>query len=212
MRSFKARLKVPAIAAPMFLVSGPDLVAETCKAGICGTFPALNQRTSEGFEEWLNEIEDRLGPDDAPYGVNLIVHQSNPRVMADLELCVKHKVPLIITSLGAVPDLVAAVHSYGGLVFHDVIQRRHAEKAVEAGVDGIIAVAAGAGGHAGTYSPFALVSRNSRVLRWRDHPFGQHEPWRAHSRRRSDGGRFRLFRQPFHRRRRKHGHRMAKRT
>lgn len=155
---FKARLSVPAIAAPMFLVSGPDLVVETCKAGICGTFPALNQRTSEGFEDWLNEIEDRLGPDDAPYGVNLIVHQSNPRVMADLELCVKHKVPLIITSLGAVPDLVAAVHSYGGLVFHDVIQRRHAEKAVEAGVDGIIAVAAGAGGHAGTYSPFALVS------------------------------------------------------
>jgi nitronate monooxygenase len=155
---FKARLKVPAIAAPMFLVSGPDLVVETCKAGICGTFPALNQRTSEGFEDWLKEIQDRLTEDDAPYGVNLIVHQSNPRVQADLELCVKHKVPLIITSLGAVPDLVKAVHSYGGLVFHDVIQRRHAEKAVEAGVDGIIAVAAGAGGHAGTYSPFALVS------------------------------------------------------
>ena len=149
---------MPAIVAPMFLISGPDLVVETCKAGLCGTFPALNQRTSEGFEEWLVEIKDRLGPDDAPYGVNLIVHQSNPRVQADLELCVKHEVPLIITSLGAVPDLVKAVHSYGGLVFHDVIQRRHAEKAAEAGVDGIIAVAAGAGGHAGTYSPFALVS------------------------------------------------------
>lgn len=155
---FKARLTIPAIAAPMFLVSGPDLVVETCKAGICGTFPALNRRTSEGFEDWLNEIQDRLGDDDVPYGVNLIVHQSNPRVQADLELCVKHKVPLVITSLGAVPDLVNAVHSYGGLVFHDVIKRRHAEKAVEAGVDGIIAVAAGAGGHAGTYSPFALVS------------------------------------------------------
>ncbi|MDF1833972.1 MAG: nitronate monooxygenase [Alteraurantiacibacter sp. bin_em_oilr2.035] len=142
----------------MFLVSGPDLVVETCKAGMCGTFPALNRRTSEGFEDWLNEIQDRLGDDDVPYGVNLIVHQSNPRVQADLELCVKHKVPLVITSLGAVPDLVNAVHSYGGLVFHDVIKRRHAEKAVEAGVDGIIAVAAGAGGHAGTYSPFALVS------------------------------------------------------
>ncbi len=157
-KDFKARLRIPAIAAPMFLVSGPDLVVETCKAGIAGTFPALNQRTSKGFEDWLKEIEDRLGDGDAPYGVNLIVHQSNPRVMADLELCVKHKVPLIITSLGAVPDLVNAVHSYGGLVFHDVIKRRHAEKAVEAGVDGIIAVAAGAGGHAGTYSPFALVS------------------------------------------------------
>ncbi|WP_340588091.1 nitronate monooxygenase [Erythrobacter alti] len=142
----------------MFLVSGPDLVVETCKAGLCGTFPALNQRTSEGFEDWLKDIQDRLDDDDAPYGVNLIVHPSNPRVQDDLELCVKHKVPLIITSLGAVPDLVNAVHSYGGLVFHDVIMRRHAEKAVQAGVDGIIAVAAGAGGHAGTFSPFALVS------------------------------------------------------
>ncbi|WP_423970140.1 NAD(P)H-dependent flavin oxidoreductase [Aurantiacibacter gilvus] len=141
----------------MFLVSGPDLVVEACKAGLCGTFPALNQRTSEGFEEWLVEIKDRLGPDDAPFGVNLIVHPSNPRVMADLQLCVKHEVPLIITSLGAVPDLVKAVHGYGGLVFHDVIKRRHAEKAAEAGVDGIIAVAAGAGGHAGTFSPFALT-------------------------------------------------------
>ncbi|WAT19382.1 nitronate monooxygenase [Aurantiacibacter sp. MUD11] len=141
----------------MFLVSGPDLVVEACKAGLCGTFPALNQRTSEGFEEWLMEIKDRLGPDDAPFGVNLIVHPSNPRVMADLQLCVKHEVPLIITSLGAVPDLVKAVHGYGGLVFHDVIKRRHAEKAAEAGVDGIIAVAAGAGGHAGTFSPFALT-------------------------------------------------------
>ena len=155
---FKGRMRVPAIVAPMFLVSGPDLVVETCKAGLCGTFPALNQRTSEGFEEWLVEIKDRLGPDDAPFGVNLIVHPSNPRVMADLQLCVKHEVPLIITSLGAVPDLVKAVHGYGGLVFHDVIKRRHAEKAAEAGVDGIIAVAAGAGGHAGTFSPFALTS------------------------------------------------------
>ncbi|VVT12859.1 NAD(P)H-dependent flavin oxidoreductase [Erythrobacter sp. EC-HK427] len=163
-QDFKARCRIPAIAAPMFLCSGPDLVVEQCKAGIAGTFPALNQRTSEGFEDWLKEIQDRLPDDAAPYGVNLIVHQSNPRVMTDLELCVKHKVPLIITSLGAVPDLVAAVHSYGGLVFHDVIKRRHAEKAAEAGVDGIIAVAAGAGGHAGTLSPFALVSEIREVF------------------------------------------------
>lgn len=156
--SFAGGLKVPAIVAPMFLVSGPDLVVESCKAGLCGTFPALNQRTTEGFNEWLYEIEEQLGDDAAPYGVNLIVHGSNPRVEADLEVCIKHKVPLIITSLGAVPDLVKAVHSYGGIVFHDVIQRRHAEKAAEAGVDGIIAVAAGAGGHAGTFSPFALTS------------------------------------------------------
>lgn len=155
--AFTGGLKVPAIVAPMFLVSGPDLVVETCKAGLCGTFPALNQRTTEGFDDWLYEIEERLGDEGAPYGVNLIVHGSNPRVEADLEVCIKHKVPLIITSLGAVPDLVKAVHSYGGLVFHDVIQRRHAEKAAEAGVDGIIAVAAGAGGHAGTFSPFALT-------------------------------------------------------
>ena len=155
---FAGGLKAPAIVAPMFLVSGPDLVVESCKAGLCGTFPALNQRSTEGFDEWLCEIEERLGSNAAPYGVNLIVHGSNPRVEADLEVCIKHKVPLIITSLGAVSDLVDAVHSYGGLVFHDVIQRRHAEKAAEAGVDGIIAVAAGAGGHAGTYSPFALTS------------------------------------------------------
>ena len=162
--TFAQRLAIPAIVAPMFLVSGPDLVVECCKAGLAGTFPALNQRSTAGFDEWLCEIEERCGPDAAPYGVNLIVHKSNPRVEADLEICVKHKVPLVITSLGAVPDLVAAVHSYGGLVFHDVIQRRHAQKAAEAGVDGIIAVAAGAGGHAGTLSPFALVSEISEVF------------------------------------------------
>ena len=142
----------------MFLVSGPDLVVESCRSGLCGTFPALNQRTGAGFDEWLCEIEERLGEDSAPYGVNLIVHKTNPRLEEDLATCVKHKVPLIITSLGAVSDLVSAVHSYGGLVFHDVISKRHAEKAAQAGVDGIIAVAAGAGGHAGLHSPFALVS------------------------------------------------------
>jgi len=163
--SFQGRLKVPAIAAPMFLTSGPDLVVETCLNGVVGTFPALNQRSTEGFVEWLEEIEGRLeGKDAAPYGVNLIVHRSNPRLQADLEQVVKYKVPLVITSLGAVPEVVKAVHSYGGLVFHDVINRRHAEKAAEAGVDGIIAVSAGAGGHAGNVSPFALVQEIRQVF------------------------------------------------
>ncbi len=164
LEAFRARLKAPAIVAPMFLISGPDLVVESCKAGLAGSFPALNQRTGEGFEEWLVDIQSRLGPDNAPYGVNLIVHKTNPRLQSDLELVVKHKVPFVITSLGAVSDLVDAVHSYGGLVFHDVISRRHAEKAAQAGVDGIIAVAAGAGGHAGLLSPFALVSEIREVF------------------------------------------------
>jgi len=162
---FINQLLLPVVAAPMFLISGPKLVTECCKNGIIGTFPALNQRTSEGFEQWLIEIkadlaqfEKETGKKPAPYGVNLIVHQSNPRLQADLALCVKHKVPLIITSLGAVSVLVDAVHSYGGLVFHDVIKYRHAQKAAEAGVDGLILVAAGAGGHAGTINPMSLVA------------------------------------------------------
>ena len=157
--NFQGRLKLPAIAAPMFLTSGPDLVVEVCRSGLAGTFPALNQRTTEGFVAWLEEIATRLAAYEnaAPFGVNLIVHRTNPRLAADLEEVVRHKVPFVITSLGAVSDVVDAVHSYGGLVFHDVINRRHAEKAAEAGVDGIIAVCAGAGGHAGTLSPFALV-------------------------------------------------------
>lgn len=164
--ALQGRLRLPAIAAPMFLVSGPDLVVETCRAGLIGTFPALNQRSSEGYSDWLGEISDRLAgvPDAAPFGINLIVHRSNPRVEADLKITVQHKVPLVITSLGAVAELVEAVHSYGGLVFHDVIGLRHAQKAAEAGVDGIIAVAAGAGGHAGTVSPFALVAEIRRFF------------------------------------------------
>lgn len=153
-----SKLSIPAIASPMFLVSGPDLVIETCRGGVAGTFPALNQRSSEGFEEWLDTIESALTRGDAPYGVNLVVHRSNPRLAADLDLVVEHRVPFVITSLGAVPDVVKAVQGYGGLVFHDVVSVRHAQKAVEAGVDGIIAVAAGAGGHAGFLSPFALIS------------------------------------------------------
>jgi len=162
--AFAGRLALPAIVSPMFLISGPALVTACCKAGLIGTFPALNQRTTEGYEAWLDEIEGALAPNDAPYGVNLIVHGSNTRLKADLEVTVRRRVPLVITSLGAVKDVVDAVHSYGGLVFHDVINRRHAEKAAEAGVDGIIAVSAGAGGHAGTMSPFALVSEIRQVF------------------------------------------------
>ncbi len=157
--SFEGKLKIPAVAAPMFLVSTPQLVIEACRAGVVGTFPALNQRTSEGFEQWLDEIQSTLATAsiDTPFGVNLIVHRSNPRLQADLEICVNRKVPLIITSLGAVTELVNAVHDYGGVVFHDVIKIRHAKKAAAAGVDGLIAVCAGAGGHAGLINPLALV-------------------------------------------------------
>lgn len=152
------RLRLPVVAAPMFLVSNPQLVLACCNSGVVGSFPALNQRESSGFRAWLEEIQDGLHSDAAPYAVNLIVHHSNPRLQDDLAICVEKRVPIIITSLGAVKEVVDAVHSYGGLVFHDVTTRRHAEKAAEAGVDGLIAVAAGAGGHAGTWSPFALIA------------------------------------------------------
>jgi nitronate monooxygenase len=155
----------------MFLISGPELVIECCKNGIVGTFPALNQRTSEGFEEWVIEIKEALatfeketGKKAAPFGVNLIVHPTNIRVKADLDICVKHKVPLVITSLGAIADLVNVVHGYGGLVYHDIIKKRHAEKAAEAGVDGLIVVAAGAGGHAGTLHPIPLINEVKKVF------------------------------------------------
>ena len=153
-------LRLPVVAAPMFLISNPQLVLACCANGVVGSFPALNQRESSGFKSWLEEIEAGLAllENSAPYAVNLIVHNSNPRLQADLAICIEHKVPIVITSLGAVKEVVDAVHSYGGLVFHDVTTRRHAEKAAEAGVDGLIAVAAGAGGHAGTWSPFALVA------------------------------------------------------
>ncbi|MDQ0506266.1 NAD(P)H-dependent flavin oxidoreductase [Xanthobacter agilis] len=162
----EGRLAVPAIAAPMFLVSGPDLVAETCRGGILGTFPALNARSSDLYGAWIDEISARTAAHAgaAPFGVNLIVHKTNTRLQADLAVTVQKKVPLVITSLGAVREVVEAVHAYGGLVFHDVISRRHAEKAMEAGVDGIIAVCAGAGGHAGTLSPFALIGEIRRVF------------------------------------------------
>lgn len=161
---FGDTLSLPVVAAPMFLISGPKLVAACCRNGIIGTFPALNHRTTEGFDQWLTDIETDLaaheaetGKKAAPYGVNLIVHRTNPRLQADLEVCIKHKVPIIITSLGAVSDVVDAVHSYGGVVFHDVINKRHARKAIEAGVDGLICVSAGAGGHAGLLNPMPFV-------------------------------------------------------
>ena len=158
--SLEQRLRLPVVAAPMFLISNPRLVLACCANGVVGSFPALNQRDSAGFKAWLEEIEAGLGQlqTPAPYAVNLIVHPTNPRLQADLALCVEHRVPIVITSLGAVKEVVDAVHGYGGLVFHDVTTRRHAEKAAEAGVDGLIAVAAGAGGHAGTWSPFALAA------------------------------------------------------
>ena len=164
-KDFYTKLNMPVIAAPLFLISGPKLVIECCKSGIVGTFPALNQRTSEGFEDWVVQIKDELnkyeketGIKPAPFGVNLIVHPSNIRIKADLDICVKHKVPLIITSLGAVPDIVKAIHSYGGLVYHDIIKKRHAEKAAEANVDGLVLVTAGAGGHSGLKNPMAMIS------------------------------------------------------
>jgi nitronate monooxygenase len=156
--SLQKGLKLPVIEAPMFLVSGPDLVVECCNAGVIGTFPSLNQRTTEGYREWLVEIKSRLNDDAAAFGVNHIVHGSNERLMADLAVTVEHKVPLVITSLGAVKDLVDAVHGYGGVVFHDIANVRHAKNAAKAGVDGLILVANGAGGHAGIVNPFALVN------------------------------------------------------
>lgn len=158
-------LSLPLVAAPMFLISGPEMALACCREGIVGSFPALNQRTSEGFEQWLIQMtvglrklkKENPEANIAPYAVNLIVHRSNPRWQADLELCVKHQVPIIITSLGAASQVVEAAHSYGGVVFHDVTNQKHARKAAEAGVDGIIAVSAGAGGHAGTLNPVVLV-------------------------------------------------------
>ncbi|MGB0957850.1 MAG: NAD(P)H-dependent flavin oxidoreductase, partial [Litorivicinus sp.] len=150
-------LRVPVVAAPMFLLSQPETVIACCQAGVIGSMPALNLRTSEALDEALTAISAGI-PAGAPYAINLIVHPSNPRLKADIAIVAKHRVPIVITSLGAVAEVVDAVHAYGGLVWHDVTTRRHAEKAVAAGVDGIVAVAAGAGGHGGQLSPFALVS------------------------------------------------------
>ena len=151
------RLSLPLIASPMFIVSQPKLVIAQCKAGIVGAFPSLNARPSGVFEDWLQLLNRELTDQDAPFAVNLIVHKTNARLEEDLALCVKYRVPIVITSLGARADVNEAVHSYGGIVLHDVINNMFARKAVDKGADGLIAVAAGAGGHAGILSPFALV-------------------------------------------------------
>jgi len=169
-KSLEGQLRIPLIGAPMFIVSGPELVIAQCKAGIVGSFPALNARPQSAVGEWLKQIKDELGeyqeahPDQvvAPYAVNQIAHASNSRLYDDVETCVEHEVPIIITSLRPPEDIVTAVHAYGGLVFHDVISLRHARKAIAQGVDGVIAVCAGAGGHAGPMSPFALVKEIRR--------------------------------------------------
>lgn len=161
----RKRLTLPVIGAPLFIVSNPKLVIAQCKAGVIGSFPSLNARPAEALDAWLTEIKDALAAHDrahpdrpaAPYAVNQIVHRSNDRLMHDLEACVRHKVPIVICSLGAREDVYQAIHSYGGLVLHDVINNTFAKKAIEKGADGLILVAAGAGGHAGVISPFALV-------------------------------------------------------
>ncbi len=155
-----ARLRLPLICAPMYLISGPELVIAASGAGIVGSFPALNCRSAGELDSWLAEVREALAgqPEAAPFAVNLIVHRSNRRLEEDLAACVRHRVPLVITSLGAVPDLVREIRAYGGMVFHDVIHRRHAEKAAEAGVDGLVLVSWGAGGHAGRLNPFALLA------------------------------------------------------
>ncbi len=169
----QGRLRLPVIGSPLFIVSNPDLVLAQCKAGIVGSFPALNARPEPVLGDWLQRITDELdaynqaNPDApaAPYAVNQIVHKSNTRLMHDVEMCVKYKVPVVITSLGARPEVNDAIHSYGGIVIHDVINNRFARKAVEKGADGIIAVATGAGGHAGTTAPIALIQE---IREWFD--------------------------------------------
>jgi len=164
--SLASKLRLPVIAAPLFIISNPDLVIAQCKAGVVGSFPSLNARPKEKLEEWLIRITTELAEYDAahpdapsaPFAVNQIVHRSNDRLEHDLALCVKYKVPIVITSLGARSDVFEAVHSYGGIVLHDIISDFFAHKAIEKGADGLVAVAAGAGGHAGTTSPFALIS------------------------------------------------------
>lgn len=161
------RLRLPVIAAPMFIISQPDMVLAECRSGIVGAFPSLNARGEGVLESWLQRLNEELTEDDAPFAVNLIVHRSNVRLEEDLALCVKYKVPIVISSLGAREEVNDAIHSYGGIVFHDVINDKFARKAIQKGADGLVAVAAGAGGHAGTLSPFALIQE---IRQWFDGP------------------------------------------
>lgn len=171
----KDNLRLPVIASPLFIISHPELTLAQCKAGVVGAFPALNARPESQLDEWLAMMTEELAahnaanPDRtaAPFAVNQIVHMSNKRLEHDLGLCVKYKVPIVISSLGAVPEVNAAIHSYGGIVLHDVINNRHANSAIRKGADGLIAVATGAGGHAGTLSPFALIQE---IREWFDGP------------------------------------------
>ncbi|WP_420406856.1 NAD(P)H-dependent flavin oxidoreductase [Hoeflea sp.] len=171
----KDNFRLPVVAAPLFIISHPPLVMAQCKAGVMGSFPALNARPESQVDEWLAEITEGLAdhnaknPDRpaAPFAVNQIVHRSNTRLEHDLTMCVKYKVPVVISSLGAVPEVNDAIHSYGGIVLHDIINNRHANSAIRKGADGLIAVAAGAGGHAGPLSPFALIQE---IREWFDGP------------------------------------------
>jgi nitronate monooxygenase len=171
----KDRLSIPVVGSPLFIISGPELVIAQCKAGVVGSFPSLNARPVEVLDQWLTQINEELdaynaaNPDNpaAPFAVNQIVHNSNDRLMQDVELCVKHKVPIVITSLGARPEVFGAIHSYGGICLHDVINNKFAKKAIEKGADGLICVAAGAGGHAGTLSPMPFIQE---VREWFDGP------------------------------------------
>lgn len=171
----QGRLSIPVVGAPLFIISNPDLVIAQCKAGVVGSFPALNARPAEMLDTWLTRIREELDAHDqtnpdkpsAPFAVNQIVHKSNDRLMHDVEMCVKHKVPVVITSLGAREEVFDAIHSYGGICLHDVINNRFAKKAIEKGADGLICVAAGAGGHAGTLSPMPFIQE---VREWFDGP------------------------------------------
>lgn len=171
----KDRLRLPVVASPLFIISHPELTVAQCKAGVVGAFPALNARPESQLDEWLAQITEELAAYDAanpdrpsaPFAVNQIVHTSNKRLEHDLMMCVKYRVPIVISSLGAVPEVNAAVHSYGGIVLHDIINNRHAKSAIRKGADGLIAVATGAGGHAGIVSPFALVQE---IREWFDGP------------------------------------------